>query len=222
MKENTLQSLIDGYREFRKEYVGKHYAEYRAWASKTQHPRTMIIGCSDSRINPAIITHAGLGELFTVNNVANLVPPYKEGKNTHHSTSAALEFALLHLKVEHVIILGHSGCGGIKALMDDSTNNANENYSFIVPWVQIAAEAKQQVKKKFPQHTKEEQTTCCEKEALLISLKNLETFPWIKEALDNKTLTTHAWYFDLNKGELEQYDAHEDTFSPLLKDENTP
>jgi carbonic anhydrase len=214
MKNDALQQLIEGYHEFRKKYVGEDYTAYRTLASKTQIPRIMVIACSDSRINPAIITHAGLGEIFMVNNVANLVPVYKPRKNTYHSTSAALEYAIIHLEVEHIIILGHSYCGGIKALMEGTADN--RSYSFIATWVEIANEAKELTIQKYPNCNSEEQCRHCEKESLLVSLKNLATFPWLKAALDAGKLAVHAWYFDIKTGELEHYIQEDKIFASLL------
>lgn len=216
MSEDALQSLIEGYRQFREQYVGKQYGAYRVWASKAQQPRVMMISCSDSRVNPAILTHAGLGEVFMVNNVANLVPPYKEGKDTHHSTSSALEYALTELHVEDIIILGHSGCGGIKALMQGRAASATGAYSFIGPWVEIAAKAKEKILNDYPDSSEAEQECYCEKEALLISMENLKTFPWVKAAIAEEALNIHAWYFDIQSGDLFRHDGDGSNFVPLL------
>lgn len=216
MNDESLHKLIEGYREFHKQYVDEQYAEYRLWAGREQKPKVMIIACSDSRVNPAILTHAGLGEIFTVNNVANLVPPYKEGKDTHHSTSAALEFAINHLRVENIIILGHSNCGGIKALMHGETYTKYGVYSFIKPWMDIAHEAKERVIDNYPDCSLGEKIAHCEKEALLVSLENLKTFPWVQSALNSKAINIHAWYFNVETGGLEQYSPKENIFIPLI------
>ena len=219
MSKESLDRLIEGYREFRKDYIGANYAAYRSWAAKTQTPKIMMIACSDSRINPAIVTHAGLGDVFMVNNVANLVPPYKEGKDTHHSTSAALEFAVNHLKVEHVIVMGHSQCGGIKALMTGAAQVNSEIYSFIGPWVDISNRAKERTLQKYPGQSQEEQCRHCEKESLLVSLENLKTFPWVKNALDARLLALHAWHFDVETGDIDYYSENKEKFLPLLESE---
>lgn len=219
MSKESLDRLIEGYREFRKDYIGANYAAYRSWAAKTQTPKIMMIACSDSRINPAIVTHAGLGDVFMVNNVANLVPPYKEGKDTHHSTSAALEFAVNHLKVEHVIVMGHSQCGGIKALMTGAAQVNSEIYSFIGPWVDISNRAKERTLQKYPGQSPEEQCRHCEKESLLVSLENLKTFPWVKNALDARLLALHAWHFDVETGDIDYYSENKEKFLPLLESE---
>lgn len=212
---DALQTLIEGYRQFHKEYLDKQYAAYRAWAAEAQAPRVMMIACSDSRVNPAILTHAGLGDVFTVNNVANLVPPYKEGHNTHHSTSSALEYAVKYLKVEHIIVLGHSQCGGIRALMQGVP--ASDGYSFIEPWVSIAETAKQRVMDHYPHLDADAQCSHCEKEALLVSLQNLESFPWLAKAKSANQLQCHAWHFDVESGTITRYDETEQQFVPLLE-----
>lgn len=217
MTTESLNRLIEGYRDFRKDYVGANYAAYRSWAAKVQTPKIMMIACSDSRINPAIVTHAGLGEVFMVNNVANLVPPYKEGKDTHHSTSAALEFAVNHLKVEHVIVMGHSGCGGIRALMTGTAQVSPETYSFIGPWVDIAHKAKVRTLQKYSDHSPEEQCHHCEKESLLVSLENLKSFPWVKHAIERGLLSIHAWHFNVENGDIEYYADDKKHFFLLLE-----
>ncbi len=219
MFPSSYQKLIEGYRQFRVEYLDKQYGAYRSWASKQQIPRVMMIACSDSRVNPAILTHAGLGDIFMVNNVANIVPPYKAARDTHHSTSAALEYAVHHLKIEHIIILGHSGCGGIKALMQGTVAPNDGSYSFIGPWVEIAAAAKEKVLQTYPDLAPEELESYCERQALICSLKNLTTFPWISDALTDGTLSIHAWYFNIDNGEVIQFDEASGDFIPLVADD---
>ncbi len=212
----TLAKLIEGYREFRKDYLSRENEAMRQRISSAQSPKVMVIACSDSRVNPALLTRAGLGDIFTVNNVANLVPPYREGRDTHHSTSAALEFAVLHLRVEHIIVLGHSGCGGIRALMAGNANKRPDAYSFIEPWMGIAADAKARVLQRCQHAPLDEQAHACEKEALLVSLANLQTFPWIKEGMRLGTLEIHAWYFDIASGNILVHEPEEDGFHLML------
>lgn len=211
----TLRKLIEGYREFREEYLSPGNAAARSRISEAQAPKVMVIACSDSRVNPAILTRAGLGDIFTVNNVANIVPPYKEGHDTHHSTSAAIEFAVLHLGVQHIIILGHSGCGGIQALMAGNTRKREGAYSFIEPWMDIVHQAKTHVLERLPHATQDEQAHECEKEALMVSLMNLATFPWVKEGVEAGTLEIHAWYFDIASGDILVHEPNENGFHVL-------
>ena len=218
MIKDSLNKLIDGYQRFYKSYKddnNKSYGEVRTIAK--QKPKIMVISCCDSRVNPAIITDSTLGEIFTVSNVANLVPPYKEGEGNHQSTPAAIEFALNGLFVEHIIILGHSGCGGINALMKKDTNHAGDNYSFIQPWMSIAEKARTTVLEKYHNSSFDKQTDACERESLLVSLDNLKSFPWVQQALENEKLGVHAWHFNIKTGVIEAYSEKKKLFIPLVE-----
>lgn len=209
---DVIKRLLDGYGEFYRHYLDDNFAEYRNVAAQGQSPRSMIISCSDSRVSPSIITGAALGELFQVRNVANLVPPYQHGKHQHHSTSSALEFAVITLAVEHIIVLGHSGCGGIRALLGDAPLTEEAEYSFIMPWMEIVRPARNRVA-----HLPEEQKQrACEEEALKISLANLHGFPWIKSRLEKGLINLHAWHFDIASGVLSVYSESEDKFIPAI------
>ncbi len=215
----ALDTLIEGYNQFREDYTCPENAQMRERVSGAQTPRVMVIGCSDARVNPALLTRADLGDIFMVCNVANLVPPYKAEKHTHHSTSAAIEFAVLHLGVEDIIILGHSRCGGIRTLMAGNTRTQDGEYSFIEPWMDIVHPAKQRVLARCSDLTQEEQAHECEKESLLSSLDNLASFPWVRKALDAGTLRIHAWYFDLATGDILAHDPGDNGFHrlPIVK-----
>lgn len=214
---SEYKDFIDGYKEFRNEYLSKPFGAYRKWAATTHLPKMMIIACSDSRINPAILTHAGLGEIFMVNNVANIVPPYKEGKNTHHSTSSAIEYAVQFLKVKHIVIMGHSGCGGINALLNGINKDTNDNeYSFIEPWIDIVAEAKEYVQKEMKEARPAEMVCECEKKSILISYRNLTSFPFVQKAINSNELQIHAWYFDITEAILYEYNDQKQEFESVL------
>ncbi|MCL4168076.1 UNVERIFIED_CONTAM: hypothetical protein GTU68_007046, partial [Idotea baltica] len=158
----------------------------------------MMVACSDSRVHPAILTRSALGELFMIRNVANVVPPFEEGRDdsTYHGTSAAIEFAINHLRVEHIIVMGHSGCGGIGALMDHAITANTEGYSFIRPWMSIVEDASEFTELEENTLSKESRVTTCEQRAILISLNNLVSFPWVRDAVRAGTLALHGWYFD--------------------------
>ncbi len=192
-----MQRLIEGYRRFRETAFRENRALYGALVSQGQAPRAMVIGCSDSRVDPAILFGTEPGEIFVVRNVANLVPPYAPSLD-HHSTSAALEFAVRSLEVEHVIVLGHARCGGIAALLDSSGALGGD---FIRPWMQIAAPARERALAEARAGGSDPQR-CCEHEAIKVSLANLESFPWVAERVRAGRLQLHGWYFDLATGEL--------------------
>jgi carbonic anhydrase len=210
-RQDAIERLTQGYLRFQQDYAGPDHARYREEATIGQTPEVIVISCSDARVNPALITGSKLGEIFSVSNVANIVPPYRPDKGTHHSTSAALEFGVGTLKVKHIVVMGHSGCGGVKALLDGAPLTLDGEYSFIKPWVAIIEEARERVKSLPPAARYE----ACEKEALKISLSNLRSFPWIAERLEQGSLSLHAWHFDIPTGAMTCYDAGKDAFLPL-------
>jgi len=205
-----IMRMIKGFRHFRKNYfagTSDLFQELQAG----QQPKTLMIACSDSRVDPALLTRSKPGELFVVRNVASLVPPY-EPDSHHHGVSAALEYAVKILQVEHIIVLGHANCGGIRALMEADGMNAGE---FIGNWVNIAANAREEVREKLSHKPLELQLRACEEAAILQSVENLLTFPWIKERSEAGTLSIHGWYFDLHRGELLDYDPETSEFRPI-------
>ena len=196
-----LERFMTGFRTFRKDYFGPESTHFEP-LKQGQKPKTMIIGCSDSRVDPAILTNCAPGDIFTVRNVANLVPPYEESGGLH-GVSAALEFAVCHLGVEHIIVLGHSQCGGIGALMAGTCGC--KVGGFISSWMSIATSAREKVLAELPGKDARLQQRAAEQAAILLSLENLHSFPWIDQRVTDGTLSLHGWYFDLNAVELLEY-----------------
>jgi carbonic anhydrase len=216
---DTYATLVDGYKDFRGEYLNKKNEAYDAWASKQQVPKTLIVGCSDSCVNPATLTHAGLGEIFVVNNVANIVPPYEQGNRQYMSIGAAIQHAVQHIEVEHIIVMGHSGCGGIEALMADEQSNpcCIKTDDYISEWVSILDPARDAVLANSVNAPYEEQLRLCEMEGALVSIQNLAGYPWVRDAVRDKRLTLHAWYFHIESGELLSYRPEEGCFRRLVQ-----
>ena len=209
-----IEELLQGFRRFRSKAFQENRRLFIQLAQNGQFPRTMVIGCSDSRVDPAVITDAAPGDLFVVRNVANLVPPC-ETHGIFHGTSAALEFAVCDLKVSSIVVLGHAHCGGIKALLEGA---AERNEGFIGPWVKIATPARDKVLAQWPDAGKEFQQRACERASILVSLDNLMTFVFIKEAVASGRLRLFGWYFDIENGELLQYDPEKGYFHDLYFD----
>lgn len=210
----AIYRLMAGFRRFREKYFLQDESDtiYQRLAAAGQTPKTLLIGCSDSRVDPAILTGASPGELFVVRNVANLVPPCEPSAVGFHGTSSALEFAVVNLKVENIIILGHRQCGGIRALLRGPEENSN---SFISQWMGIAQEARQHVIKEYPSVDEETQCRFAEMEALKISLRNLQTFPFVQEAISSRQLNIIGIYFDLELGQLWEFDNSSRQFRQL-------
>ncbi len=198
---NDIKDFIAGFKRFQNGTLGPD-TELFEELKQGQKPRALLIGCSDSRVDPAILTDCAPGDLFVVRNVANLVPPC-ESDASYHGVSAALEYAVCHLQVEHIIIMGHSQCGGIKGLMDGICDS--DAHSFIGKWVSIAQRAKERVLLELPEKSAEMQVQACERAAILLSLDNLMTFPWLRQRVVDGTLKLHGWYFDLQAGTLSGY-----------------
>lgn len=198
MAEETKTSLapfLEGYRQFRSQYFREHQATIENLMAKGQKPKAMMIACSDSRIDPSLKFGVSPGELFIVRNVANLVPPYGPDDD-YHGTSAAVEFAVLHLQVEHIIVMGHAKCGGIHSLMQ----HERQHDDFISSWMKIAEPARNFALAKALEPAAAQRT--CEQEAVKTSLANLMTFPWLADRVRAGKLELHGWYFDLETATL--------------------
>jgi carbonic anhydrase len=211
MKDIT--NLISGFQRFQSTYYGKHRDLVERLVRQGQAPKVMVVACCDSRVDPAIVTDCDPGDLFVVRNVANLVPPYEEGGG-YHGTSAALEFAVRCLSVEHVIVMGHARCGGIRALLGEIRFHGRAG-QFITPWMSIADEARREVTATHASEDVERRAAACEQAAVRISLRNLRTFPFVQEAVAAGRLQLHGWYFDLDGGELHACDPVTGRFHPL-------
>ncbi|QUJ76439.1 carbonic anhydrase [Sulfitobacter albidus] len=191
------------------------YAENRAWYQKLatdgQHPRAMVISCCDSRVNVISMFGAEQGELFIHRNIANLVPPYQpDGKE--HGTSAAIEYAVQVLKVAHLIVLGHSNCGGVQGCLNMCRGDAPElegNHSFVGRWMDILRPKYDDVKDIGDEDT---QLRALEKSSVMMSLENLMSFPWLADKVAEDTLTLHGLWVDISAGTLEFYDTQEARF----------
>ncbi|RMF11366.1 MAG: carbonic anhydrase [Alphaproteobacteria bacterium] len=205
-----MDQLLEGYRRFRNGRYQEQKALYTELAEQGQSPKTMIISCCDSRVDPAIVLDADPGAVFAVRNVANLVPPARPD-GAYHGTSAALEFAVLHLGVEHIVVMGHAQCGGVKALYEDLDKGAD----FIIPWMQIVKEARDRVRSSAADKPHAEQLREMEQEAIRVSLDNLLSFPWVKERVDAGTIQLHGWYFDINDGIVWALDQKTGSFRPV-------
>jgi carbonic anhydrase len=211
-----INRLIRGHEDFRAYYFNNpQNSLYENLVKKGQSPKTMVIACSDSRVDPSIILNSAPGELFVVRNVANLVPPF-DNDPKHHGTSAALEFAVQTLKVENIIVLGHSHCGGIHALLkEEDKPKLPKPPSFIGSWMSIAKQAKEKTLATCKDYPIEYQEKVCEEHALATSLNNLLSFPWIAEKVNLGLLSLHAWRFDLTSGRIQQLNTQSEKFEDL-------
>jgi carbonic anhydrase len=196
----SMREIKSGYQKFQDTLTQEDKQKYKQLA-QGQSPEVFVISCADSRVEPNVIFQSDPGELFTVRNVANLIPPYcPDGK--FHGTSAALEFAVTALKVSLIVILGHTKCGGIRACMGHNPEQGTDDSGFIIPWVKIAAEARYHIVRSYPDLSEAEQASLLEEEAIRLSKRNLMGFPFVKQAVDAGTLDIAGAVFDLENAKL--------------------
>jgi carbonic anhydrase len=192
------QHLLDGYRTFTTQRLPTEQHRYRELSERGQAPEVMVVGCCDSRVSPEVIFDAGPGELFVVRNVANLVPVYQPDSGTH-GVSAALEYAVNVLKVKHVVVLGHAQCGGIRAFIDKAAPLSPGD--FIGKWMAMFIKPGEVVEQR-AHESMQDFTVRIEKAAILRSLENLMTFPFVQTAVENGTMQLHGAYFGVSEGSL--------------------
>lgn len=208
---DEIKQLLNGNKEFRKHFFDTDSTLFNELVQHGQRPRILAITCCDSRVDPAIVFNCKPGDLFAIRNVANLVPPFEE-TGLYHGTSAALEFGICFLNVKYVIILGHTQCGGIQALLENTGHILDRPQSFIAKWMEIARPAYNRIMTEHSDLPMDKKITLCEQYALINSLNNLYTFPWIQERVNNGTLSLHAWYFELKTGRIHMYDQSLDSW----------
>ena len=200
-------SLFDGYRRFRLERWPEARAEYETLAQAGQKPHTLIVACSDSRADPALIFDAAPGQLFVVRNVANLVPPY-EPDGLLHGVSAALEFGVKVLNVRRIVVMGHAHCGGVDAMLNGAPDICAD---FVAPWVAQGSA----VVRRVAEEVSEDQVEGAAEEAVVrLSIENLRTFPWIAEREAAGELTLTGLHFGIADGVLRAL-TNKPRFEPL-------
>ena len=187
--------LLSGYHRFRQDGWTQAKAEYETLAAAGQKPHTLVVACSDSRADPALIFDAAPGQLFVVRNVANIVPPYQpDGKQ--HGVSAALEFGVRVLGVSRIAVMGHALCGGVNAMINGAPDVCND---FVRPWV---AQAEPVVRRAVEGHSENDKQTAGEHAVVRLSLDNLRTFPWIAEREAAGELELVGLHFGIADGVL--------------------
>jgi carbonic anhydrase len=204
------KQLEDGYRLWRESRLPQERGRLAQLAVLGQAPQALIIGCCDSRVSPESIFSSGPGELFVLRNVANVIPPYRpDGK--HHGTSAAIEFAIGGLAIPHVVVMGHSQCGGIRAYLN--AGNDSTRGEFIGPWMDLVGGAKEEALAREPGLKGKALETAVEEAAIRLSMKNLRTFPEIKRREAEGIITIHGAHLDIANGDLRVLDEKTGNFA---------
>ena len=206
--------LLQRYQGWKATSYAENQSWYRRLAEVGQHPRAMVISCCDSRVHVTSIFGADQGEFFIHRNIANLVPPYQPDSD-HHGTSAAVEYAVSALSVSHIIVLGHSNCGGVQGCLSMCSGEAPElekTSSFVGRWMDILRPGYERVK---DEPDRQKQLHMLEKEAVLVSLNNLMTFPFVRDAVESDLLALHGLWTEIGDGELEYFDPKAGSFRPV-------
>jgi len=190
-------------RDFHSDYFPRHQQRFQDLVTDGQHPKTLFIGCSDSRLVPYLLTGAAPGELFLVRNVGAFVPPY-DGSHGLHGTTAAIEFAVLSLKVERIIICGHSHCGAIKAAYEGVPDEAVALKS----WLRLVEEAL------LPVQPGPEVMCRTEQRAVVLQLERLMEYPFVRRSVEAGQLSLHGWHYVIEDGEVHVFDAEQGAFVP--------
>lgn len=196
-------SFLKGLRHFKEEYFPLYKEEYKKMAVEGQHPNTLFIGCSDSRIVPSLLMDKGPGELFVVRNVGNFVPPYSAGYGDH-GTCAAIEFAVLNLNVKDIVVCGHSHCGAVRALYQTS----NPEAVHLAKWLELGQEAT------LLEASSEEVLHRTEQRSVVLQLQRLVAYPMVRERIEKGLLYLHGWHYLIEAGEVTILDIQSGRFVP--------
>lgn len=201
--------LVKRLRRFKDDYFPQHQNRFQDLVAQGQHPTTLFIGCSDSRLVPYLLTGTGPGELFLVRNVGGFVPPW-DGSHGVHGTTAAIEYAILVLHVKRIIVCGHSHCGAIRALYEDLPEGAVN----LKDWLDIGREAM------LPVQISPEALHRTEQRSIVLALERLMEYPMVRKEVEAQRLTLHGWHYVIEDGEVHVFDVQQGHFVPASKSEH--
>lgn len=207
-----MERIYKGIHKFKKSFFRKNEKSYKR-LSKGQNPDALFITCSDSRVDPCLVTQSKPGELFIVRNVGNIIPPYDAIKDKN-SVAAAIEFAVLVLKVKDIIVCGHSKCG---AMLELHHEDGMDDMPHLKDWLKIASPVRDIVDKLYSNSDRPPNIKIIlEKENVLAQLKNIQTYPFVAEALKKGAVHLHGWYYNITKGDIYSYNPETDVFEKLV------
>jgi carbonic anhydrase len=202
--------LLQGHRKFRADYFEHERELFESLARRGQHPTAMFICCCDSRVVPNLIVDAHPGDLFVLQNIANIIPRYEEGQLHNRSVGAALDYAVHVLKIPHIVVCGHTQCGGLQALLDGPDRLAGEMPT-LANWLRDAASVLGRIRGEMKPEAIARQLVF---ENVVVQLENLVTYPVVERALEEDVLEIHGWVYDIADGSLRVYHPKEDVFRP--------
>ncbi len=211
-----MKKLMRGLRQFQDTYVPTHKT-LMASLAKGQSPNVLFITCSDSRVQPELITQAELGELFVIRNAGNIVPPFGA---TNGGEGATIEYAVKSLKVEHIIICGHSSCGAMKGLLQ--IGKFEEKMPLVYNWLIHTEATRQLVDDHYSELDKSEKLDMLVAENVLTQIENLRTYPAVRSRLHSGNVSLHGWIYNIHDGSILAYDSERHAFVPPLSDPKKP
>lgn len=218
-KEHLLITgkYLAGFNQFKQTYHQGEESLYATSLSHGQKPNALVVACCDSRADPALLLGCKPGDIFVVRNIANLIP-HRDAASPQDSTIAALAYGVEHLKVKHIIVMGHSDCGGIKALCSQNLEQEQEHLAEWLKSAQPVLEATLEQYSHLQRQSKRDLAQIikhCQFNSVKLSMANLMSWSWIKEKVDREDLHLHPWFFDLKKGDLLGYNKDSDSFKLL-------
>ncbi len=205
-----MQKLIQGLHKFQSEICASHQDLFHSLA-KGQSPEALLITCSDSRINPSLITQTQPGDLFILRNAGNIVPPYGTGSG---GEAAAIEFAIAHLGVKHIIVCGHTHCGAMRGLLDPS---GLDDMPAVKSWLQHAELTRRLVLENYREVEGQARLTVAVEENVLAQIENLRTHPTVRSRLARGELSLYAWVYKIESGQVFQYDHESGQYAQICE-----
>jgi carbonic anhydrase len=203
-----MNRLFKGYMKFREEDFQSHRELFQE-LGRQQKPHTHFVGCSDSRVVPNLITQTHPGELFIIRNVANIVPPYRITEE-YVATTSAVEYAVLELKVDSIVVCGHSNCGGCAAM--NMSEEQLVNMPHVRKWLAVSREVKGRVDRLMQGDSVEEREWLTEQVNILVQMRNLLTYPYIRERYEAGALNIYGWYYIIETSEIYNFNDEKEIF----------
>jgi carbonic anhydrase len=208
-----MDKLFRGIMKFQRDDFERHKELFRE-LGRQQNPHTLFIGCSDSRVVPNLIPGADPGELFIVRNVANIVPPYRSTEE-YVATTSAIEYAVLALEVDTIVVCGHSNCGGCAAL--NKPVDALAHLPHVSKWLEVSREVKGRVDRLMTGDTPEEREWLTEQVNVLVQMKNLLTYPYVRERYEQGRLKIFGWHYLIETGEIYNFNDETQLFELIIE-----
>jgi carbonic anhydrase len=203
-----MEKLFKGILQFRQEDFESHKELFQE-LGRQQKPHTLFVGCADSRVVPNLITRTHPGELFVVRNVANIIPPYRRTEE-YVSTTSAVEYAVLSLGVDSIVVCGHSNCGGCAAM--NQSSEALDHLPHVRKWLEVSKEVKGRVDRLMTGDTPEEREWLTERVNVLVQMRNLLTYPYVRERYERGELNIYGWHYIIETGEIFNFNDEKGIF----------